>query len=159
MNKAEFLANLQRGRADWESMLSQIDAGLLTQPGVDGDYSVKDVIAHVTWYEREALGIVRSRSLVGSPHWDLPTQDERNTAVYEEIRNLPAAQVLAESGTVYQQLYAALQTLTDDDLVDAAHFREMPPDWAPWEVLASNCYEHYAQHLPNLLAWLTQISR
>ncbi|HET7093622.1 MAG TPA: maleylpyruvate isomerase N-terminal domain-containing protein, partial [Thermomicrobiales bacterium] len=49
---------LKRLDAAWQAFLTSY-AGLpvarLTEPGVVGDWSVKDVIAHVTTWEEEAL--------------------------------------------------------------------------------------------------------
>ncbi len=157
MNKVEFLAALQTQRAEWDVLLDQMDPARMDEPGVEGDYSAKDIIAHVTWYERETLNIIQTHILIGSPHWDLPTQDERNAAIYADIRYIPAAEVLVQSRQVYQQLWAAAQTLTDEDLNDASRFKEMPPDWSPGEVLASNCYEHYQQHFDTLRTWLNKL--
>ena len=43
---------LRGGRAAWETLLAQIGADRMMQPGVEGDWSVKDIIAHV--YVNEA---------------------------------------------------------------------------------------------------------
>lgn len=156
MTKAEFLAHYRKARMEWDDILSQIDPSRMTEPGVDGDYSIKDIIAHVTWYERDSIGVVRTKVFSGSPYWDLPTQDERNAAIYNDIRNIPTTDVLTQSKEVYQQLYAAFDTLTDEDLNNASHFKEMPSEWVPAEVFASNTYEHYEQHLPILRDWLNK---
>ena len=52
-----------------------------------------------------------------------------------------------------------METLTDEDLLDASHFAEMPSNWKPWEVIASNTYEHYDDHLAELAAWQEKISK
>ena len=52
MTKAEFLDRLRSGRAEWDALIAQIDEAQMTEPGVVGDWSVKDIIAHVTWSER-----------------------------------------------------------------------------------------------------------
>lgn len=156
MTKAEFLAHYRKARAEWDEVISQIDPSRMTEPGVDGDYSIKDIIAHISWYERDGLGVMQTKVFKGSPYWDLPTQDERNAAIYNDIRNLSTSEVLTQSTEAYQQLYAALDRLTDADFNQAANFKEMPSDWVPAEVFASNTYEHYEQHLPVLRDWLNK---
>jgi Protein of unknown function (DUF1706) len=156
MTKSEFLAKLQQTRAEWDSLISQVDPSRMTEPNVDGEYSIKDIIAHVMWYERENLGVIRQHVLVGSPHWDAPTQDDRNAAVYEDIRNLSTSEVLTQSKEIYQQQLAALKTLSDEDFTDVTRFKDMPSTWDSAHFLASNSYEHYEQHFPALRAWLAK---
>lgn len=154
MNKAKFLDALQQARSEWEAVIADIDQGQMEIPGVEGEWTIRDIIAHVTWYEREMVGMLRARALVGSPHWNLPSQDARNVAIYADIRSIPLATVLAQSNEVYRQLVEAIQALTEEDLVDAGKFRDMPGDWVPWQVIASNSYEHYPQHIPLIRTWL-----
>jgi len=156
MTKSEFLAKLQQTRAEWDSLISQIDPSRMTEPNVDGEYSIKDIIAHVMWYERENLGVIRQHVLAGSPHWDAPTQDDRNAAVYEDIRNLSTTEVLTQSKEIYQQQLVSLQSLPEQDFTDVTRFKDMPTDWDPAHFLASNSYEHYEQHFPALRVWLAK---
>ena len=55
MIRATFLDSLRSGRATWEALLAQIGADRMMQSGVEGDWSVKDIIAHITWHERAAI--------------------------------------------------------------------------------------------------------
>ena len=80
--------------------------------------------------------------------------DERNAAIFAENRDRPLKDVLAEAEQVYQQLVAGVQTLVDEDLVDPGRFAEMPADWAPWQIMADNSYDHYLQHISSVRAWL-----
>ena len=155
MNKPTFVDNLRTGREQWEALLAQVGEARMLQPGVAGEWSIKDIIAHMTWGEREALGILQARALVGSDLWNLP-QDERNAAVFVENRDRPLHEVLTEAQQVYAQLLEAVQTLSDEDLNDPNRFRDMPTDWLPWQIIAGNSYEHYQQHTPSIRAWLNQ---
>jgi hypothetical protein len=143
----------QSERADWEALLKQINQGRLTLPGVAGAWSVKDIIAHITWFEREMIGLIKDHALEGSDLWNLPT-DDRNAAIYEENRELSLAQVTEESAQVFQQLLELLPTLSDEDLTSPENFLYMPPDWQPRDIIAQNTYEHYQQHIPDLERWI-----
>jgi hypothetical protein len=157
MDKATFLDNLERGRAQWDALLAQVDKARMAAPGVADEWSLKDVIAHATWHEREMVGVIEARALVGSELWALPT-DERNAVIFDENRDRPLNDVLAEAEQVYQQLVAGVQTLSDEDLVDPGRFDEMPAAWTPWQIIADNSYEHYLQHIPAVQAWLAKQS-
>ena len=153
MNKAIFLETLQTGRAQWEALLAKVDQARMTEPGIEGEWSLKDILAHIAWYEREMVGILQTRALVGSSLWVLPNA-ERNAAIFDQNRNRSLSEVLTEAQRVYSELLHAAQSLTDDDLIDPSRYRDMPADWVPWKVFADNSYEHYAAHIPAIRAWL-----
>lgn len=153
MDKLTFVNNVQEAREEWRSLLAEVDKSRMTEPGLPGGWSVKDVIAHITWYEREMIGMLKTMALEGSELWHLP-QDERNVPIYEENRDRPLEEVLSEAEQVYDQLFEAIASLSEDELSDPSHFRGMPNEWAPWDVMAGNTYKHYHQHIPDIHSWL-----
>ncbi len=156
MKKAELLQRIQAERATYDELLASIDPGRMSEQGLDGEWSVKDVkdvVAHVAWYEREMIGPIKARALIGSDMWDLDL-DERNEAILEENHKRSAEEILAESRQVYSELLSQLATLDDEDLLDPGRFAGMPQEWIPWQVIASNTYEHYPEHVAQIKAWL-----
>ena len=151
----ELIEMVKRERAAWNALIEQINLEQMTNPGVAGLWSLKDIIAHITWHEREMVGLVRAHALVGSELWNIPT-DERNAAIYEEVRQQPLEQVLEESTQVYQQLIIVLPSLTDQDLTNPESFPGMPPDWQPWLIIAQNTYEHYQDHISDIERWISK---
>ncbi len=156
MNKSEFLDAMRSARAEWEALLAEIGEARMTAPSLPNGWSVKDLIAHITWHEREAAGIIEQRALAGSDWWNLST-DDRNVLIYAENQDRPLDEVLAEAKPAYENFKTAAETLSDQDLVDSSQFRDMPPDWQPWQVLADNSFEHYHQHIPDLREWLENL--
>lgn len=155
MTKAELLNTLKTARAEWDELVEKAlkrEADGTHRPYAEGEYSLKDVIAHVTWYERETVGIIKARALRGSPHWRLPTVDERNAAVYRDIHELPLETVLTQAKEVYGQLVEAVEGLSNKDIEDATAFQDMP--WTPARLVSGNAYDHYYQHIPLIRAWL-----
>ncbi len=96
MDKATFLETLRVKRAEWDALLAEVGEPRMAQPGPAGEWSLKDSIAHVTWCEREMVGVLRARALVGSHLWNV-SQDERNAAVYRQNRDRSLSDVLAEA--------------------------------------------------------------
>jgi uncharacterized protein (TIGR03083 family) len=153
MNKPDFLDALQTAHAEWEAVLAQVGEARMSGPCVVGDWSVKDLIAHITWFEREMVGVLRARALVGSDLWNLP-QDQRNAAILEQNRQRPLSDVLTEAREVFPQLVELVQALDDQDLNDPSRFADMPADWVPWQIIAGNTFDHYRAHAPDLRKWL-----
>jgi len=155
MNVREFQHAWRRDQAEWERVLAEVSENQMLEPGLPGGWSVKDVIAHVNWYEREMVSLLEQRALVGSELWKLPT-DERNVSIYEEGKDLPLDEVIAKSNKLFERLWGLISELAEADLVDSSRFDQMPEDWEPWRVLAGNTYEHYQQHIPDIRAWLAE---
>ena len=126
-----------------------MDDDMMLKPGVEGHWSVKDILAHVVWYEREIVGVLTARAFVGSDLWALPL-DERNAGVYEEIRNMTLEEVRAESARVFPQLLEQLEALPEDAYGDPSCFPGMPAEWEPWFIIAGNTFNHYPDHTQSL---------
>jgi len=107
------------------------------------------------WGEREMIGVCKQHALVGSDLWNLP-EDERNAVIVAEQRDRPLDEVLHEEEQVYAQLLEAIQALSDEDFNDSHHFRYMPEEWTPWQIIAGCSFRHYRDHMPSIRAWLQQ---
>ncbi len=127
----------------------------MLQPGAAGKWSVKDVIAHVTWGEREIVPIMRTHVLAGSELWNL-SDDERNEIVYQQNRDRPLQEILQEEQQAYADLLEAAQTLSDEDLNDPHRFKQMSEEWVPWQIIAGCSFKHYQDHMPSIREWLAQ---
>ena len=52
MNKSELLNSLQEEYQQWQVFLDQIGPARMDRPGVNGDWSMKDIVAHLTGWNR-----------------------------------------------------------------------------------------------------------
>lgn len=146
-NIPNLLEHIRRNRREWEALLAQFSDAQMAQPLLAGGWKLKDVIAHITWHEKEMIGLLQTRKLAGSELWNLPT-DERNAAIYEQNRARSLGDVRSEAQAVFDQLMVLLAAVTEEVLLDPAHFAGMPSDWRPLDIVAQNTYEHYKQHIP-----------
>ena len=149
MNKDEVITRVKTERSRWSDIMARMDDDMMLKPGVEGHWSAKDILAHVVWYEREMVGMLRARALVGSDLWTLPL-DERNAGVYEETRNMTLEEVRAESARVVPQLLEQLEALPEGAYGDASCFPGMPADWEPWSIIAGSTFDHYLDHTRSL---------
>lgn len=155
MDKTTFLEQLRSTRAEWEALLDEVGEARMAEAGANGKWSVKDVVAHVLWGEREMVGVCQQRALVGSDLWEM-TDDERNPIMVSWYREHSVQAVLAEEKQVYAQLLAEVQKLSEDDLNNPGNFREMPADWVPWQLIAGDTFKHYRDHMPTIREWLAR---
>ena len=153
INKEQLIGKIREARDKLDGLVAQLDDDRMLQPNVAGDWSMKDVLAHITWHEREMVQVLQARALAGSDLWLLPL-GERNQAIYEKNRDLPLETVRSEAMRVFSLLLKELGALDEEDLHDPGRFAEMPREWRPWQLLAENTYQHYYDHLYDVQTWL-----
>jgi DinB superfamily len=156
MDKTTLIETLHTNRAAWEALLAQIPKDHLLLSGATGTWSVKDVIAHIMWSEREMVTLCETRDMSnGSNLWVL-SEDERNAIVVAEQKDRTLQEVRAEEQQIYTRLEALLQTLSEEDLTNPHNFRGMPENWLPWQIIAGCSFKHYRDHMPAIQQWLEQ---
>lgn len=155
-SKAKLLEDLQDENAQWEKLLAEIGEARMTQPGVAGHWSVKDVVAHLTGWRRRTvarLQAVARGEPAPPPPWPqhLQTDDEINAWIYEQNRNCSLSDVLEHSRQVFQQLFEAVQAIPEPWLDEPHRF----PGLEGQRLSAAALFAHFhEEHEPDLRAWL-----
>jgi len=102
MEKTTLLKTLTESRVAWEALLAQIDEEQMHRPGEASTWSVKDVIAHVTWGESELAPVLRTNVLAGSDLWNL-SDDERNEITYQQNKEFQAQKLNSSTMPTYER--------------------------------------------------------
>ena len=132
ITKSEFLAQVSRSRAHWDELVGQVAPEEMQLAGFCGEWSVKEVMAHILWHEREMIALLETRRFGGSPYWELPT-DERNERIHQDMRTLDLAAVSSQASQTFGALLELLQGLPEESLNDAAAFPGTPVAGRPGE--------------------------
>ena len=160
MTGARLADILHTERARWNSLLAEVRPDRMETPGVEGKWSVKQIVAHLTWYERQiVLGAQRARD-TGAFTRDQGalaglTLDERNDRLAAESSSRPLSDVLAEADQVFAQLLTIIVAAPQDALNDPQRLG-LPDDIPPWMRVANNSYAHYRSHAQAVRDWLTR---
>lgn len=158
MTGARLAGILRDERTRWNALLAAIPPERMEEPGADGEWSVKQLVAHLTWYEQVVVDAARQLFSTGAFSNErvglraLP-MDERNAVIAAEAQARPLADVLAEADHVFAAMLALVAASPTDILNDASRLG-LPDDVAPWMRLANNSYAHYRVHEDTLRAWL-----
>ncbi len=157
MTKSELLSWLQEENRNWEAFLDQIGPGRMDRPGVNGDWSMKDLVAHLTaWNRRLAahLQAAQRGQPEPPPPWPahLQAEDDINAWIYETNRGRSLDEVLEEMRRVNQQILAIIGSLPDDVQIEPAYHlvwvngTRFPP---------GEFFDHFHDdHEPDVRAWL-----
>jgi len=146
MTTAQVLSLIDEARGALDEALAGISRERMLAPGAESGWSAKDIMAHIAWSERETVGALQRRALVGSELW-LLSQDERNAAVYRENRDRPLDDVQEEARQIFAAIRAEIALLSDAEMNDPALIAGMPGGLTPWQWLAGVTWKHYAEHL------------
>ena len=107
MKKSELLDWLREEYLKWEALLDRIGQTRMELPGVNGDWSMKDIVAHLTGWKRWLvirLQEAQRGELEPTPPWpaNIQSEDEINAWIYETYRASLVSSVLEESQRVHQ---------------------------------------------------------
>ncbi|KPL18671.1 MAG: hypothetical protein AMJ92_07030 [candidate division Zixibacteria bacterium SM23_81] len=153
MNKVQLIERMRRSRAEWEAVIELLEDDQLTLPGVCGAWLVKSLMAPISWYEGEMINVLQTRALVGSELWSLSV-DQRNARMYEKQKESLLQDIRKEPREIFDMLLELMVGLKEQALHDPSWLSEMPQEWQPWRVLASNTYEQYEDHKAQVQRWL-----
>ena len=153
--KAELVEAMISARTELDSLIDQIKHSTMTLPGASGEWSVKDIIAHITSYDRWLALTLALRSQKPPDIWieDIPL-DEFNHRLFIENRDMPLEEVLQKSREVWGQILEETSARTETYLFTKQSVQGYPDKFRPCDILRSESYGHYLDHVPGLRAWL-----
>jgi hypothetical protein len=147
MSRADLLRRLD---ARWQELVASY-AGLpepeLLEPGVTGTWSVKDIIAHVTTWEAEALAHLPVILAGGKPPRYSVTHggiNAFNAQMSQRNRALTLADVLQRRDDTHRRLLDLVQNVPEDALASDTRARRR---------LRLDTYGHYPIHARAIRAW------
>lgn len=134
----------------WDELLASVDGlsdAQMVEPGVVGDWSVKDLLAHVTTWEDEALKHLPEIA-AGKPQQRYKDVygglDAFNALTFEKNRARSLDEVRARLTEVHERLLDYLETVPDELL----HSRERFRTRLRWDT-----YSHYPLHAEHIREW------
>lgn len=147
MKKQKFLDNLGQAWAAFQESYAGLTAEQLVEPGVTGEWSVKDILAHVSWWEEESLH-----------HLPLILQGERpprysqvyggidafNALKSEQWRGISLAEVQARLEETHRRLLEYLGNVPEEQFTKETRFRRR---------LGWDTYKHYPIHAQAIEDW------
>lgn len=158
MSAAALRERVAGSYAEFTGAVDALSAAQIERPGAQDEWSVKDILAHVSfWHNRMAalLEAVLSGSAptpLSEPGEDIAaTVDRVNAAHYAATRDLPANTIRADLEHSYARAVATLARLRDADLGDTGALSTLLGG-SVLELIAGDTYEHYAEHLPAIQA-------
>jgi hypothetical protein len=153
MNRSDLLKALAASRAEMDEALAGLSEVQMTEPGVLRDWTLKDLLAHLTAWEVELITTLGklARGQTPKPVGDTDAEtDALNAKWHKEYQTRPLERVLADYHGVRPQTMRQVERLAETDLT-------APRKWLKGGTLhaliLSETIEHEAEHLPQIRAW------
>ncbi len=149
MDKQQLLKRLDKAWAGLKESYAELSDSRLTEPGVTGEWSVKDILAHVTTWEREALKYLPLIIAGGRPprYVTYGGIDAFNAKMMEEKRGLSLSEVLRQLEETHGYLIDFVQRTPDAQFTRDTRFRRR---------LRLDTYSHYPEHAEAIWEWRKQ---
>jgi len=166
MNKAEVLERAETARAALDRLLVEVGEARMEQPGVEDDWTVKDILAHIMAYDRwtaAQLNAAREGRQATPqeeygldappPGADTTDLDARNAALRDYYQDAPLAEIIGGAEHALTLLVTAIEALDDAQLADPA-FMNWSETLTTAQCIGMQTWEHYEAHEPVLRAWM-----
>ena len=157
-NKARLLSEVQSERQHLEALLAKLPRDEMLHSGVVGEWSVKDLLAHlidwerrfVGWYEAGVRGEVPKTP---DPDFDWDNLNELNQHIFELHRNRTLDDVLAEFKASHQQTLGLLQSMSEEEIFTAGYYAWVG-DGRLFGFVRENTGKHYRWARKQIERWL-----
>lgn len=147
MKKQQLLDKLEQAWQDLRDSYAGLSDEQMVEPGVSGEWSVKDILAHVSGWEAEALKylpvILRGerppsyRRLYGGI-------DAFNARMRDTWEQVSITEVRRQLEATHREVMAYLQGVPEEQFATETRFRRR---------LGWDTFRHYPQHSQAIRAW------
>jgi hypothetical protein len=148
--RQELLAELDQEWARIERICFTLGEEAMCKPGAQDDWSVKDLLCHLSAWEKYLLDRL-SYVLTGqTPRYPVMQTWEDvhrfNAQVFEQNKDRPLTSVVIEFRSLYRGVMKVLEAL-DDELLNQPYSYDFSADKLTLlQLIRANTYEHYREH-------------
>ena len=146
MKKHQVFQKLEQAWTALKESYAGLPDAQITEPGVMGEWSVKDILAHVTTWEEEALKYLPLILSGGRPprYIQYGGIDAFNVQVAEQKRDLALSEVLRQLEDTHRRLIDYLHSVPEEHFTRETRFRHR---------LRLDTYSHYPEHAKAIRQW------
>ncbi len=147
----KLLKRLDTAWAAFKESYAGLPDSQLVEPGVMGDWSVRDILAHVTTWEEEALKHLPLIIEGGRPprYVTYGGIDAFNAQMAEQKRGLSLSDVQRQLDETHRRLIDFIRSAPEHQLMRESRFRRR---------LRLDTYSHYPKHAEAIREWREQRS-
>lgn len=156
ISKSQLFEKIRTKQAEFEELLAPLSETQVITTGVNGAWSIKDIVAHINTWQGVLLNRLYAAASGGEP--TVPQNynvDDLNERFYQENKARELPDVMAEFRHNYQKILEAVALLSEDDLNNLHRYSWW--DGEPfWSNIAGDTYEHIDEHIDSIRQWLAR---
>jgi hypothetical protein len=152
MDRGQLLQRLDKAWLEFKESYAGLSDSRLLEPGVQGKWSVRDILAHVTTWEEEALTHLPLLLKGGRPprySTKYGGIDAFNALMTERKRDLAISEVRRQLDEVHGRLIDYVRRTPEETFTRETRFRRR---------LRLDAYGHYPKHARAIRAWVKRLS-
>jgi hypothetical protein len=159
MTRDELLKQLAENRKQLSDLIEGVPAEELVKPGAYGEWSVKDVLVHISHWESEVIIVLFQAAQGAKPESEVfnPEYLKVNEVWYQENKDRELDRVLDDFHAVRNQLLRRLKTYPEKDLTDSSRYSWMKGQ-ALLTLVKEIVLDHEAEHLQGLQPWRASLA-
>ncbi len=152
MKKEQVIQKVEKAWLEFTTSYAGLPAERMLEPGASGEWSLKDIIAHVAAWEGEALKylplILEGKRL---PRYSVMYGgiDAFNAQAAEKARQLSLEEVIRKAAETHARLVAYLETAPEEKFTTETRFRRR---------IRLDTYSHYPHHTQAIREWRKAIA-
>jgi hypothetical protein len=147
VDRQQLLTRLEKAWREFQESYAGLPDSQMINPGVTGEWSVRDILAHVTTWEQEALKhlptILKGRK---PPRYSVTHGGINgfNRIMTEQKRRLTLAEVRQDLENTHRQLTTYIDSVPEEQFRTETPFRHR---------LRLDTYSHYPKHAEAIRKW------
>jgi hypothetical protein len=163
--RESLLGAVRELREDLDRVVVEAGAERMGESGSLGEWTLKDVIAHLTGWRKVTAARLEAGLHGVEPQFPWPPHldeerdlDEINRWFFETSREKPVGDVLSESRETFERVERAISAMSEDDLLTPGRFA-----WLHWTgealgpaVVRGTLGHYYGEHEPQIRDWLAR---
>jgi hypothetical protein len=155
MNKSAVLSALEESRERFLDAIEGLSEEALETPGVSGDWSVKDLLIHLTRWEAELVKLLwqaRNQRTPTTVHFSRQEVDTINELWYHQFRQRWLGLVLDDFHGVRNQTVRRVEELPEQAFADLEYYPWLGGQ-PLWKWIAEDSFSHESEHEAQVRAW------
>jgi hypothetical protein len=162
--KDHILTALREQFNSWEELLASLSKELITGPHFDLDWSIKDVVAHLSGWQQISIARMEAGMLNREPEfpqWVMDLSgaweedaDKTNARIYEINHEKTWAEIYENWRNGFLRFLELGSKISERDLLDGDRYSWLKGYSLAFILVAS--YDHHQEHLEKLIVWLQE---
>jgi hypothetical protein len=154
--KAELLGTIAADRRLWTDLVSEVGEGRMNEPGPMGNWTFKDLAAHLLAWRTRNIVRLQARANGGTLPLDpwpgeFQDDDQINAWIHERYRDVSTPDILRQMDQTFVDFAAAIGRLPDALIADP----DAIPAFGGVALAEMDLFGHFRdEHEPSVRAWL-----